>query len=73
MMSYKHFTLEERICLQKFLSEGYSFRKIADMIYWKEMYPLSAERSAAIKVNIRKRKAIISFCTILGERKPYTK
>lgn len=32
MMSYKHFTLEERICLQKLLSEGYSFRKIADIL-----------------------------------------
>lgn len=31
-MSYTHFTLEERKYLQKLLSEGYSFRKIADIL-----------------------------------------
>lgn len=31
-MSYKHFTLEERKFLQQLLSEGYSFRKIADFL-----------------------------------------
>ena len=30
MSSYSHFTLEERVCLQNFLSKGYSFRKIAE-------------------------------------------
>ena len=29
MLSYTHFTLDERICLQKLLSEGYSMRRIA--------------------------------------------
>lgn len=29
MSSYKHFTLNERICLQKFLEDGLSFREIA--------------------------------------------
>ena len=32
MLSYTHFTLDERICLQKLLSEGYSMRKIADFL-----------------------------------------
>lgn len=32
MKSYKHFTTEERKCLQKFLAEGLSFRKIADLL-----------------------------------------
>ena len=32
MSSYKHFTLEERICLQKLLSEGKTFRGIADIL-----------------------------------------
>lgn len=32
MMSYTHFTLEERKFLQQLLSEGYSFRKIADFL-----------------------------------------
>ena len=32
MSSYKHFTLEERICLQKLLSEGKTFREIADIL-----------------------------------------
>ena len=32
MSSYKHFTLEERKCLQEFLSEGYSLRKIAGFL-----------------------------------------
>ena len=31
-LSYKHFTLEERKYLQQFLSEGYSFRKIAAIL-----------------------------------------
>lgn len=31
-MSYTHFTLEERKFLQQLLSEGYSFRKIADFL-----------------------------------------
>ena len=29
MLSYTHFTQEERICLQELLSKGYSMRKIA--------------------------------------------
>lgn len=32
MSSYIHFTLEERICLQKLLSEGKSFRQIAAIL-----------------------------------------
>lgn len=32
MSSYTHFTLEERKCLQELLSEGKSFRKIADIL-----------------------------------------
>ena len=32
MLSYTHFTLEERICLQELLSKGYSMRKIADIL-----------------------------------------
>lgn len=32
MMSYTHFTLDERKYLQQLLSEGYSFRKIADIL-----------------------------------------
>ena len=32
MMSYTHFTLDEREYLQKLLSEGYSFRKIAEFL-----------------------------------------
>lgn len=32
MKSYTHFTLEERKFLQQLLSEGYSFRKIADIL-----------------------------------------
>lgn len=32
MSSYKHFTPEERICLQELLSKGKSFRKIADIL-----------------------------------------
>lgn len=32
MMSYTHFTLNERKYLQELLSEGYSFRKIADIL-----------------------------------------
>lgn len=32
MSSYIHFTHDERICLQKFLSEGKSFRKIAELM-----------------------------------------
>ena len=32
MKSYTHFTLSEREYLQKLLSEGYSFRKIADFL-----------------------------------------
>ena len=32
MKPYKHFTTEERKCLQQFLSEGLSFRKIADLL-----------------------------------------
>lgn len=32
MLSYKHFTLKERICLQELLSEGKSLRKIADIL-----------------------------------------
>lgn len=32
MSSYTHFTLNERICLQIFLSEGKSFRKIASLM-----------------------------------------
>ena len=32
MLSYTHFTLEERICLQKLLSEGHSMRRIADIL-----------------------------------------
>ena len=32
MSSYIHFTHDERICLQKFLSEGKSFRKIASLM-----------------------------------------
>lgn len=32
MMSYTHFTLEERRFLQQLLSEGHSFRKIADIL-----------------------------------------
>ena len=32
MKSYKHFTIEERKCLQQFLVEGLSFRKIADLL-----------------------------------------
>lgn len=32
MKSYTHFTLEERKFLQQLLSEGYSFRKIADVL-----------------------------------------
>lgn len=31
-MSYTHFTLDERICLQQLLSEGHSFRKIASIL-----------------------------------------
>lgn len=32
MMSYTHFTLDERKYLQQLLSEGYSFRKIAEIL-----------------------------------------
>ena len=32
MKSYTHFTLDERKFLQQLLSEGYSFRKIADFL-----------------------------------------
>lgn len=32
MKSYKHFTTDERKCLQQFLAEGLSFRKIADLL-----------------------------------------
>ena len=32
MSSYKHFTLEERKCLQEFLSQGYSLRKTAGFL-----------------------------------------
>ena len=32
MLSYIHFTLEERICLQKYLGEGKSFRQIAALM-----------------------------------------
>lgn len=32
MSSYTHFTLEERKCLQEFLSQGYSLRKTADFL-----------------------------------------
>lgn len=32
MKSYNHFTLDERICLQKLLSNGLSMRKIADIL-----------------------------------------
>ena len=32
MKPYKHFTTEERKCLQQFLSEGLSFRQIADLL-----------------------------------------
>ena len=32
MKPYKHFTIEERKCLQQFLSEGLSFRQIADLL-----------------------------------------
>lgn len=32
MSSYTHFTLEERKSLQEFLKEGYSFRKIAELL-----------------------------------------
>ena len=41
MKSYKHFTMEERKCLQQFLSEGLSFRKIADLL---ERSPSSISR-----------------------------
>lgn len=40
-MSYNHFTLEERKCLQKLLSEELSFRKIADIL---ERSPSSISR-----------------------------
>ena len=32
MLSYKHFTLDERIFLQELLAQGYSFRKIAEFL-----------------------------------------
>ena len=32
MLSYTHFTQEERICLQELLSKDYSMRKIADIL-----------------------------------------
>ncbi|MBE6763999.1 MAG: helix-turn-helix domain-containing protein, partial [Ruminococcaceae bacterium] len=32
MLPYTHFTLDERKYLQQLLSEGYSFRKIADFL-----------------------------------------
>lgn len=32
MLSYTHFTLQERICLQELLSKDYSMRKIADIL-----------------------------------------
>ncbi|MBQ1435469.1 MAG: helix-turn-helix domain-containing protein, partial [Clostridia bacterium] len=32
MLSYTHFTLEERKYLQQLLSEGYSMRKIAEIL-----------------------------------------
>lgn len=32
MKSYTHFTLDERICLQKLFSEGLSMRKIASIL-----------------------------------------
>lgn len=32
MKPYKHFTTEERKCLQQFLADGLSFRKIADLL-----------------------------------------
>lgn len=32
MLSYTHFTLNERICLQELLSKDYSMRKIADIL-----------------------------------------
>ena len=41
MKSYKHFTIEERKCLQQFLAEGLSFRKIADLL---ERSPSSISR-----------------------------
>ena len=41
MRSYKHFTIEERKCLQQFLSEGLSFRQIADLL---DKHPSSISR-----------------------------
>ena len=41
MKPYKHFTIEERKSLQQFLSEGLSFRKIADLL---ERSPSSISR-----------------------------
>ena len=41
MKPYKHFTTEERKCLQQFLAEGLSFRKIADLL---ERSPSSISR-----------------------------
>lgn len=41
MKPYKHFTTDERKCLQQFLSEGLSFRKIADLL---ERSPSSISR-----------------------------
>ena len=43
-MSYKHFTLEERKYLQKLLSEGKSFRKIAQLL---ERSPSTISREVA--------------------------
>lgn len=31
-MSYKHFTIEERICLREYYTKGYSYRKIAQLL-----------------------------------------
>ena len=41
MKPYKHFTTEERKCLQQFLKDGLSFRKIADLL---ERSPSSISR-----------------------------
>ena len=69
MMSYTHFTLNERKYLQELLSEGYSFRKNAEFL-GRNVSSVSREVKEII-VNIPRRKATNS-ATIRGEHKPFT-
>ena len=64
MLSYNHFTLDERKYLQELLSQGYSIRKIA--AFWAEAPRLSAERFGGIVPvsNQRTSQTIVTGTTI---------